>query len=473
MPFTPTASVIIREATATGSLPSLNKVAVFDVNCYHKAFSTAYYSLDDVNADSGIPKDSDAYRALQAGFKDANARSLPIYLARVAADETTLTPVVDNSEVYSFKVTVVDTTDGSTVHDAVEITYTSDVDATVAEITLGLNDAIVAAGITATDLLFVDTNTNLKLSEPADRQLILTEVSATLGLSFTTTTSAAQAFADFTSENPDDWYYATTTVRDNDWILAMADVIEATEGADAPKMFHVASSAMATIVAQTDPSDSTDLLGRLEEGNYRRTTGEWHDQADTIFPDVSHVVWVGGYVTGTKGRAFSQQCSVPEARHPILGRKLTKAEAGFVTDRNAVVRFRELGVVIYKTGTAGTSARGQGQWAQNVTVGDWTRLTQQLRVTNYLINQDTAGRQVTFARSRMQEVADVLNGVLTEGVNLGLFTGFEPVTIPDSVAFELQAQRILSGLKYTAYLAGGVNFVIVDGVLTYNEDTSA
>ncbi|CAL9961711.1 tail sheath [Vibrio phage F99] len=468
MPFYPTTSVTLREATATASIPSLNKVAVFSPHAFTKEFSMAFYSLEDLN-NSSVSKYSDAYKALVSGFKDAGPRSLPIYLARVAMDDVTLTPTVADNETYSFKATVYDTTDMSTVLDAVEVSFTSDSDATGVEITTGILAAAGTAGITPTELLLTDNVSSITIEESANRQLVLSDLSENLVSTFTTTTSAAQAFDDFTSENPSDWYYATTTVRDNDWILDMADIIEATDNADYPKMFHVTSSAIDTLSVQTNPSNVNDLLGRLEDGNYELTTGEWHQDSNTDFPEVGHMCWVGSYPTGVKARAFSTQCKVSEARHPVLGRTLTKAEVGFITDRNAVVRFREMGIVLYKTGKLGTSARGQGQWAQNVTIAHWTRLTMQQRNLNLLVNQDTAGDPITFTKRRLEVVADTLNSVLSEGVDSGFFTGFIPVEVPESVAFDAQAMRTLEGLKFTAYLAGGVNFVLVDGVLTYSE----
>lgn len=471
MPYYPTGSFTIREATATSSIPSINKTAVFDVNNFKKEFSTAYYSIEDLNADTSIPKASSAYRALAAGFKDAAARSLPIYLAKIEAATTILTPSVAEGD-FSFTIDVYNTTTGVKTVDGVVVEATGTAGDTVGDAV----DALVldAASINTTEATFVNTADTLVITAAADRQVVIVATSEeTLVPSFTTTKTAAQAFADFTSENPDDWYYATTTNKTVEFVLAMADVIEATESSDFPKLFHVSDNEPSSIIAQTDPSAATDILGLLEDGNYSRTSAEWHEQSDEIYPEVSHVTWVGSYEAGTKGRAFSQQCSVPAARHPVLGRLLTKAEAGFVTDRNAVVRFKEMGLTIYKTGKLGTAARGAGAWMQNKTIADWTRLTMAQRLINLLVNEDTAGNQISFAANRMEKVADTLNSVLSDGVDRGVFTGFEPVQVPDSVPFADQAMRTLDGLKFKAYLSGGVNFVIVDGVLTYREETEA
>ena len=469
MPYFPSVSVNVREATGIASVASLSRVAIFTPHAFTREFSTPYYDITDVT----LPKDSDAYKALQAGFKGAGSRSLPIYLARVAVDDAILTPVLENSKEYSFKLTVLNTTDMSTIHDAVEVTFTSDTDATVAEITAGLEAAAGAAGIATSDVVFTDNGTDLEITEAADPQMIISELTDNLPITFTTSTTAAQAFEDLMSENPDQWYRATSTIRDTVWVTAMADVIEATESSDTPKIFRTSSAAPETIIAQTDPSNAADILGLLEDGNYRRTTGEWHDQSSEIFPEITHECYVGSFVEGTKGSAFNQNMSVPAARHPVLGRLLTKTEAGYITDRNATVRFTEFGLTITKTGKDGTSARGQGQWIQNVVIGDWTKLTMIQRGLTLLTQADNAADPITFAQSSASRMSDTLNSVLSDGVNLGLFTGFEPVTIPESFSFASQAQRTLEGLEFKAFLAGAVNFVIVDGVLTYQADDVA
>ena len=462
MPYYSSVSVNVKEATSLAQVASLSRVAVYSPHCFSREFSTPFYDI--AGAVQSLPANSDAYKAIEAGLKGAGSRTIPIYLARVAMDDVTLTPTVVDNKTYSFVATVYDTTDMSTVQDQVEVSFTSGTGATAAEITAGL---VLSADSLSDDLTITDNGTSLTIAEDADRQLVITDVTDNLTPTFTSTTSASQAFEDLMSENPEDWYRATTTIRDSDWILDMADVIEATESSDAPKIFRVSSSAPESIVAQTDPSASNDLLGLLEDSNYRRTTAEWHDQSSEVFPEITHEAYVGSFQEGTKGSAFNQNMSVPAARHPVLGRLLTKAEAGYITDRNATVRFVEFGLTITKTGKDGTSAKGQGQWIQNVVIADWTRLTMIQRGLTLLVNADNAGDPITFAESRMRQVANTLNSVLDDGVSAGLFTGYEPVEVPESVAFSSQAMRTLDGLKFKANLAGAVHFVIVDGVLTY------
>lgn len=469
MPFYNSVSANIREATALASVASLSRVCIFAPHAFSIEYSVPYYSIEDA---AGLPKDSDAYKALQAGFKGAGSRTLPIYLSRVSVDEAVLTPVLEDSAEYSFTVTVYDTTDMSKELDEVEVSFTSaSSGGTIADITAGLVADAGNEGITATDLNVSDATTSVEFTEPSNRVMVFSNISENLKVSFSTTETAATSFDNLMSENSEDWYRATSTIRDLTWVKAMADVIEATESSDTPKIFRTSSASATSIVAQTNPSNSADILGVLEDGNYRRTTAEWHEQSSEIFPEITHECYVGSFQEGTKGSAFNQNMSVPAARHPVLGRTLTKAEAGYITDRNATVRFTEFGLVITKTGKDGTSAKGQGQWIQNVVIADWTKLTMIQRGLTLLVNADNSGDPITFAKRKLNRVADALNSVLSDGVDYGLFTGFEPVEVPDSVAFSDQAIRTLTGLKFKAFLAGAVNFMIIDGVLTYSEDT--
>lgn len=468
MAYTPSVGVTIRQAVTSGQISSLNHVMVADVNTYHKAFVTPYYSLEDLNADTAVPKDSTAYAALQIGLANASVLSLPVYLGRVQADATILTPEVADSYTYSFDILTIDTLTGL---DSVEgtITFSSDTDATSAEITAGLIADLTASGFDPSELTVIDNGTNISIAPAANRQVVLTNTSDKLKQSFVSTRSAADTYADITAENLEDWYRLTTTVRDDDWIVDMAAVIQATESSDYPKLFHVSSDAYSTIVAQTDPSDVTDLAGRIEDLGYGNTTVEWHDKSNTIFPEVGLAAYVGGFFVGTKGLKFSANASVPEARHPTLGRTLTKAEVGFICDRGAIVRSNEMKVPVYITGTQGDTGK-IANWLDNLSISHWIRLTMKLRVFNALVNADNSGLPLTFTRGDRLVIKERADSVLNEAVQRKMLAGHTGVFVPDSVSFEDQAQRMLKDLTFTGYYAGKVNHVLLNGILTYDEN---
>lgn len=466
--YKPSVAVNIRQAVTSGSISSLNHVMVADVNSYHKAFVTPYYSLADLNADVAIPKNSTAYAALSIGLSNAGSRSLPIYLGRIEAATNILTPTLENSATYSFDLLTVDTTTGL---DSVSgtISTTSDTDATEQEIIDDLELALTAAGFDAAEIVVTDGGTSLTITGAADRQVVITNVTSNLPLTFTTTKTAAEAYADITSEDLENWYRMTTTVRDTTFQLAMANTIQATESSDYPKLFHTSYDDASALVVQTDPSATDDLAGKVEDAGLGNTTVEWHDQSNTIFPEVGMAAYVGSFFVGTKGLKFSANASVPEARHPILGRKLTKAEVGFIVSRNAIVRSNEMKVVVYITSVNGDTGK-KSNWLDNLSISHWIRLTQQLRIFNALVNEDNAGVPLTFTRSDRLVIKERADSVLDEAVQRRMLSGHTGTTVPDTVSFVDQAERTLQDLSYTGYFAGKINHVVLDGILSYSED---
>ncbi len=469
MPYIPSVAVNVSQAVTTGSIANLGRSIFIDTNTFHQARVSSYYSMTDVNADVAVPKDSKLYKALQNAFGNAGSRSLPIYVGRRQAATTVLTPTVENSKEYTFSLRVVNTDTQADSVAEVEISITSDVDATATEIVTDLDTALTTAGVTGTDITTAITGDVLTITPAADRQVIITKVSANLPQTFTSTEVAATTLSEIQAENNDDWYYITTSVRDNTWILALCDAVEATESSDYPKVFRVSSNAAKTLIAQTDPSHSEDLLGLLEDTGYGNCFGEWHDQSDEIFPELGATVYYGSFFSGTQNWKFMNNCKNPTARHPVLGRELTKSEVGFILDRNAAVRSREMKVPVYITSNTGDVAKGGGAWMDNLTISHWIRLNQKLRIFNALVNESNAGRPLTFTSGDKAKVQERATDVLLEAVNRKMLKGFDPVTVPSSVSFQDQAQRTLKDVKYTGYFAGKINHVIVDGVLTYQE----
>ncbi|AUR89078.1 tail sheath protein [Vibrio phage 1.121.O._10N.286.46.C4] len=464
MPFNPTVGVTIRQATTTGSISSLNHTMVLDVNAYHQAVITPYYSIEDLNGDVAVPKDSTAYAALQMGLSNASVRSLPIYLGRVEAATTVLTPEVADSTVYSFDLTTIDTTTGSVAVTG-SISFTSDADATAAEIVTGIETAVTSANFDTNEVTLADGAT-LTITPAANRQVVISNL-VELTATFTTTKSGAEAFSDIQDVDNEDWYYVCTTSRDNTFRTELCQAVEATESSDFPKIFATSDAAPETIVAQTDPSDTDDYLGVMEDAGYGNCFGQWHDQANTIFPEVGVCTYTGGFFAGTKGLKYSANAKIPDARHPVLGRTLTKAEIGFILDRNAIVRSKEMGVSIFHVGKAGTASKGQGAWIDNLTISHWIRLTMKLRIFNGLVNADNGGLPITFTRGDRLKIKDIGDGVLNEAVQRKMLSGHTGIFVPENVSFEDQATRTLKDLTFTGYFAGKVNFVLIDGILTY------
>ncbi|CAH9012698.1 putative tail sheath protein [Vibrio phage 501E54-1] len=470
MPFLAPVAVNTREATASASVADLNRAMLISTHAYWEPRLASFSSMTEVN-DSAIPKDSVTYAALQEAFSgNASSRSLPIYVGRHEIDSIVLTPVVADSEDYTFSISVINTTTGAETVAETEITFSSDTSATGTEITAGLETEMGTASIAASEVVTADTATTLTLTPATDRAIFVTKRSENLVETFTATETAANCFAAIQAEENEAWYFTCTTVRDDDWIMGLCDAVEATESSDFPKQFRVSSNDASTLVAQTDPSASADLLGRMEDASLNNCHGEWHDQSDVIFPELAACVYNGGFFTGTQNWTGMNGCSVPPARHPVLGRLLTTGEIGFINDRNAFVRGKYMGLDYYFSGNKGTLAKGQGAWVDNLQISHWVRLTMKQRVFTALVNQGNAGVPLNFTKAKRNIIKERCESVLNEAVTREMLLGHTGVTVPDNISFADQAERTLKDIVFTGYFAGKINHIIVDGILTYSEE---
>ena len=470
MPFLAPVAVNVREATASASVADLNRAMLISTHAYWTPRLASFSSITEVN-DSAIPKDSVTYAALQEAFSgNASSLSLPIYVGRREIDAIVLTPTVANSTDYTFSIRVIDTTTGLESTAETEISFPSDVDATAAEITAGLDAAITTANIANTEVIVADGATTLSLTPATDREIIVTGRTDNLVETFTATETAANTFAAIQAEEKEAWYMVCTTVRDDDWIMDLCDAVDATESSDFPKIFRVSSNDPSTLVAQPDPSNPADLLGRMEDASLNNCHGEWHDQSDIIFPELAACVYNGGFSTGTQNWTGMNGCSVPPARHPILGRLLTTGEIGFINDRNAFVRGKYMGLDYYFSGNKGTLAKGQGAWVDNLQISHWVRLTMKQRIFTALVNAGNAGMPLNFTKAKRNIIKERGESVLNEAVRREMLLGHTGVNVPDSVSFTDQAERTLKDLTFTGYFAGKINHIIVDGILTYSEE---
>lgn len=470
MPYTPSVQTNVQNAVTTGSVADLGRSMFIDTNTYHQARVTSYSSMTAVNADDAVPKNSDLYRALQNAFPNAGSRSIPIYVGRRQATDTIFTPSVADNTTYKFDVQVIDTTTQAISLVKTEITFTSGSSATATDIVNGLDTAITTAAIPVTDLITSTTGDVLTLTAAANRQVVITGATENLPQTFDSVETAAETLAAIQSENKEDWYYVTTSVRTVSWVLDMCDAIEATESSDFPKVFRTSSAAPETLIAQTDPSNAADLLGLMEDKGYGNCFGEWHDQSASIFPELASCVYYGSFFPGTQTWKFMNNCSNPDARHPVLGRLLTDAEFGFIVDRNAAVRGKEMGVSVYISGKDGDVSKGSGSWMDNLTISHWIRLNQKLRVFNALVNKANAGAPLTFKVGDRLVIKERAESVLSEAVERNMLSGFDPVVVPSTISFTDQATRTLKDITYTGYFAGKIHFVVIDGVLTYKEE---
>ncbi len=463
MPFQDTVNAATRLAITSSAATNLSNSMIIDLNSYFSERIVNFSSIAEVNA-SQIAKDGKLYGALVHAFAQPNAKT-PIYVGRRNAATTTLTPTVNNTTTYSVTLQAINTTDNS-VTDQYDAEYTSDADATAVEITAGLLVAINALAIPATELTVTDTAGTLVVTPAANRNQIVTEV-ANMSQTFSTIENAADCYTEITTVNNEDFYYVCTTQRDHTFVIDLAGQIAATGSSNKPKIFRVSDNNIASILAQEIPSNTADLLGKIEDLELGRVSTEWHDQSDTLFPELAAFVYQGSFFAGTQTFKFMVNNTTPQARHPLLGRPLTPSEVGHILDRNSSVATKERGNTLYHGGSLASSST---DWIDNQIIADWITDTIEVRVLDVFLNRSNAGLPITFTKGDISIIKNTVDNVLVEGVERKMLSGFEACTVPSNISFTDQAGRLLKDVKWVGYLAGKAHFAIIDGSLTYNEE---
>ncbi len=463
MAYQDTVQSRIRQAVTSSKAANLANALIIDANAAFQERIINFSSMAEVNAHTGIAKDSPLYSGLAHAFSQPNGKT-PIYVGRREVDDITLTPTLANNTTYTFRL-ISWATDTNVESGTWDVTFTSGTEATVAEITAGLDAALTALAIPATDLSFTDNTTSITLVPAADRNLILQEVEE-LVQSFTVTETAADCYTEITNVDNESFYGVTTTQRDIPFVIDLARQIAATNTGNHPKLFRVSDKALSTLSAQTDPSANDDLIGQLEDLELARVSTEWHDQSDTLFPELAAFVYQGGFFPGTQTFKFMNNDTTPAARHPVLGRKLTTSEVGFILDRNSSVTFQERGNTFYHGGSLSSSST---DWIDNQIITDWINDTIEVRVLDSLLNKSNGGLPLTFVQSDLNIIKERVESVLFEAVDRKMLSGFLPVTIPSNISFTDQANRILNDVSWEGWFAGKIHFVNIGGVLTYKE----
>ena len=213
-----------------------------------------------------------AYIIAQKLFGQSTVGAVPpsIVIGRRQVDEVTLTPTVANNTVYTVTI------------NGTAYTYTSDANATAAEITAGLDAAIGSpAGISVTD------NTGsltVEVMTPGTGW----SITASNNLTFVATTpteSYVDALAAVTVVN-DAWYALVADTHVASDVLALATAIQARR-----KIFG-------TSTEDSNFTSPTHIGAQLDADSLSRTFWVYLAQADTDYPEAA---WIGAQLPYTPG----------------------------------------------------------------------------------------------------------------------------------------------------------------------------
>lgn len=206
------------------------------------------------------------------GQTTVGARPPSIVVGRRQVDKVVLTPTVANNTVYTVTI------------NGTAYTYTSDADATAAEIVGGLDTAIGSpAGITAT---VMSGTLEVQVTVPGTAWSLTTSTNLTQVNSTPTETyvDALEAVSDVN----DTWYALVLDTHDAAIVEDVSDAINAKR-----KIFGTSTADDVAITTGT-----TDIAYKLSAKTADRTFGVYLPTADTEYPEAA---WIGAQLAYTPG----------------------------------------------------------------------------------------------------------------------------------------------------------------------------
>lgn len=413
-------------------------------------------SYNDINAvaEDFEPTDK-AFLAAQAAFSQSPSPTI-FKVGRQGDTTSTLTPEdVAEDTVYNVTVTVND-------NDSVTATYTALLADTAEEIAIDLagqinGDANVADHVTAsvvgtgaTAVLEISPNTSADSYFLSDEQNLTVEI--------VSVESPAQTILAI-SDIDNDYYFVTAHNKSQNFVLNMAEAIEVTQ-----KIYFVAVQDEDAYATLADPA--TDTLGILAESNFFRSSGWYHHEADTRYPDTAFVAVASPSTPGTKVWGNNQIRGFGASRN-AGGGKLTFTQRSNLNDRNSNWVETLGGVDITTPGKVAGN-----EWIDIIRDRDYyvARLTEAYQ--QKFINSP----KIPYTDSGINELRSVFNTVSDRLVTTPTQPNVLQEENPYSSNFPKAAEvpladkqmRILRA-TFVAFLAGAIQNLELQGVLTFEQ----
>lgn len=344
------------------------------------------------------------------------------------AQVNTLTPIVQNTALYTVTI------------NGVDFDFTSDGSATAAEIVAGLIAAINAGSepVTASGVA--------TLILTADQPGIPFTVSQTANLTNVDTTPNNGIVEDLIAFDlaDKDWYGLIITSRNVEEILITANWIETQR-----KVFYFASD-QAEIL---DAMDATDIFSRLQALNLVRTNALYSADEDA-YPDAALVGNIFPRDPGSYTEKFKTLVGVVADDLSDTDAETIKAKGGNIYTEVGGVDIVSEGISV------------GGEFSDIIRFIDWL----QAQIEEGIFSKLVAAPKVPYTDSGVAIIEAEIRGALIRGVRVGgLSADPEPtVEVPKvaDVATLDRAARILPDVKFFATLAGAIHFTEIEGLVT-------
>lgn len=424
----------------------------------HNYFSerTRTYTSTLAMSEDGIPTDSNIYLAAQGAFSQ-NPKPTSIKIGR---QETTsvLTPVAPVTDL-EYKVTL--TSNGKV---ATEYSYTAlvgDVDQEdIVDAVKALIDADTAmAAVVTTTKVGVGADAVLELSQTVsgtDWFTVSLLTNLTESFKALSTETASETISRIQLED-DEWYYFTAEDHSTTFISGAAAYIEAQL-----KFYRFSTSDVGSYA-----NPVTGALQDISTNNYFRSSGIYHHEADSKFPEVAALAEIVPFVTGTVTYANRRVAAISPSLNAD-GNAITTTQQNNIKSVNGdyfarVGKFASDPSIIVVGRVAG------GEWIDNIVTRDNMQVDIEADFTNFLINQKAS--KVAYNTKGLNQCRSVLQNTLTLYTADGIHNFIEPdfeITISDieDIPDADKAARVLKQITFVATLTGAIHMVEITGTLT-------
>jgi len=275
-------------------------------------------------------------------------------------------------------------------------------------------------------------------------------------LSATATEDIADALGNIQIEN-DDWYALKLTSRAEQDVLDAADWIEA----QSKILFY--SSDDADIIDVSAASDTASLAAVTKANGYARTIGLYSGVASTMYSGAAYAGKLLPYDPGTYTAKFKTLSG-------ITVDNLTATQSTNARDKNINVYENIGGVSITREGVV-----AEGEFIDTIVFVDWLTANITTDVYGLLVRS----KKLPYTLAGMEAIKSVIEKRLQIGLNRGGISPFSldedgnqnggyVVTLPafSEIAIADKAARLLQDIKFTAWLAGAIHAVKIDGTVT-------
>ena len=399
-----------------------------------------------------VPTSSNVYAAMQSAYSQ-DVDPIIIKVGRREVDSITFTPTAATTAGQVYTLAVLDTADATTTATFTTITGSE----TATEIATHFFTALgSAAGVTV-----VDNTGSVTLSKSGTAAYAVTDVAR-----FTYTTVTSQSAADMMATITDadnDFYFVACSDHSQAFVLALAQDIQART-----KQYWVSTQEQADLAVYSE--SATDTPSQLKQEVRDRTFYWFHHDADTKFPEMEYISILAPYDAG-KQLVANNTTKIEAARNPLTGNYLNTTDKTNLVNKNG--SFTEVvgGVAITRQGSSSGAAT---IFADIMRDRDFLTARVKEAYQNFMIREG----KVAYTDSGIARLENVLSSTLDRYIETetqaNILQKDNPyvITFPErsGVSFADVASQIYNG-GFTAYLAGGIQIVVVLGSLTYEAES--